>query len=44
MIFKYSFVQMLFVKIPLLFGSGVIPRKFKEIRGAIKDITMETFF
>ena len=37
-------VYMLFEKIPILIGSGVIPRKFKEIRLAIKTTMMDTFF
>ena len=40
---KFLAVYMLFEKIPILIGSGVIPRKFKEIRLAIKT-TMWTFF
>ena len=37
-------VKMLFDKIPFLFGSGVIPRQFKEIRRAIKDAVLQMFF
>jgi len=35
---------MLFDKIPLLYGSGVIPRRFKEIRETVKNVIMNTFF
>jgi uncharacterized membrane-anchored protein YjiN (DUF445 family) len=37
-------VKMLFDKVPFLFGSGVIPRQFKEIRQAIKEAVLEMFF
>lgn len=37
-------VKMLFDKVPFLFGSGVIPRQFKEIRKAIKDAVLQMFF
>ncbi|GAB5370710.1 hypothetical protein AAMO2058_001516600 [Amorphochlora amoebiformis] len=37
-------VKMLFDKIPFLYGSGVIPRRFKEIRRAVKDMLMRMFF
>ena len=37
-------VKMLFDKVPFLFGSGVIPRRFKEIREAIKVQVLEMFF
>lgn len=37
-------VKMLFDRIPFLWGSGVIPRRFKEIREAIKEQVMEMFF
>ena len=37
-------VYMLFERVPILIGSGVIPRKFKEIRLAIKTTMMDTFF
>jgi hypothetical protein len=35
---------MLFDKIPGLYGSGIIPMKFKEIRENIKNVIMRTFF
>ena len=37
-------VKMLFDKVPLLWGSGVIPNRFREIRAAIKDLIMAHFF
>jgi hypothetical protein len=37
-------VKMLFDQIPFLWGSGVIPRRFKEIREAIKIQVLEMFF
>jgi len=37
-------VKMLFDKIPFLYGSGVIPRQFKEIRETVKTTIMATFF
>ena len=37
-------VKMLFERVPLLYGSGVIPNRFKDIRQAIKTTLMESFF
>jgi len=37
-------VKMLFDKIPLLVGSGVIPRRFQDILGALKAMILDTFF
>ena len=37
-------VKMLFDRIPFLIGSGVIPRRFKDILGALKTMILETFF
>lgn len=37
-------VKMLFDRVPFLFGSGVIPRQFKDIRKAIKDAVLQMFF
>eukprot|EP00899_Mesostigma_viride_P003444 jgi/Mesvir1/130/Mv07793-RA.1 len=37
-------VKMLFDKVPGLYGSGVIPDRFREIRATIKDMLMDTFF
>ena len=37
-------VKMLFDRIPLLIGSGVIPRRFRDILGALKTMILETFF
>ena len=36
-------VKMLFDRVPLLVGSGVIPRQFKEIRAALKTMVIESF-
>lgn len=35
---------MLFDEVPLIYGSGVIPNRFKEIRYAIKRMMMRSFF
>lgn len=37
-------VKMLFDRVPFLYGSGVIPRRFKEIRTTVKDTIMKSFF
>ncbi|MDH5231974.1 MAG: DUF445 domain-containing protein [Gammaproteobacteria bacterium] len=37
-------VYMLFEKIPLLYGSGVIPNRFEAFRDAIKNLVMAQFF
>jgi len=37
-------VKMLFDKVVFLYGSGVIPRRFVEIRQALKDMIMNSFF
>lgn len=37
-------VTMLFDKIPFLIGSGVIPRRFKDILEALKSLILDTFF
>jgi len=37
-------VTMLFVRIPGLAGSGVIPVRYVEIRATVKDVIMNTFF
>lgn len=37
-------VHMLFEKVPLLYGSGVIPERFEEFKVAIKQLMMEQFF
>lgn len=37
-------VKMLFDRIPCLYGSGVIPRQFKEIREMVKATMLKTFF
>mmetsp|Transcript_4407 Transcript_4407/g.14599 ORF Transcript_4407/g.14599 Transcript_4407/m.14599 type:complete len:287 (-) Transcript_4407:7-867(-) len=37
-------VKMLFDRIPLLVGSGVVPRRFKDILAALKSMILDTFF
>ena len=37
-------VKMLFDRVPLLYGSGVIPTRFRAIRAAVKDAIMRYFF
>ena len=37
-------IHMLFEKIPLLYGSGVIPARFEEFKAAIKSMMMDQFF
>jgi len=37
-------VHMLFERVPGLYGSGVIPLRFVEIRETVKDTMMKTFF
>lgn len=37
-------VYMLFEKVPLLYGSGVIPNRFEEFKVSIKDLMMRQFF
>jgi uncharacterized membrane protein YheB (UPF0754 family) len=37
-------VHMLFEKVPGLYGSGIIPERFEEFKGAIKRLIMEQFF
>ncbi|CAM3630842.1 hypothetical protein VA7868_03810 [Vibrio aerogenes CECT 7868] len=37
-------IHMLFEKVPGLYGSGVIPRRFDAFRTAIKSLMMEQFF
>ena len=37
-------VKMLFDRVPLLYGSGVIPNRFREIRLTIKETIMRHFF
>lgn len=37
-------VYMLFEKVPFLYGSGVIPNRFEEFKGAIKKLMMQQFF
>ena len=37
-------IHMLFEKVPLLYGSGVIPQRFEAFKQAIKDLMMQEFF
>eukprot|EP00792_Barthelona_sp_PAP020_P011185 TRINITY_DN5022_c0_g1_i1.p1 TRINITY_DN5022_c0_g1~~TRINITY_DN5022_c0_g1_i1.p1 ORF type:complete len:338 (+),score=87.67 TRINITY_DN5022_c0_g1_i1:61-1014(+) len=37
-------IKMLFDKVPFLYGSGVIPNKFKEIKEGFSSMLMGTFF
>ncbi|MBT4922877.1 MAG: DUF445 domain-containing protein [Rickettsiales bacterium] len=37
-------VHMLFEKIPLLYGSGIIPNRFEDFKGGIKTLIIEQFF
>ena len=37
-------VKMLFDRVPLLYGSGVIPNRFVEIRETVRDLIMRHFF
>ena len=37
-------IHMLFEKVPLLYGSGVIPARFEDFKLAIRQLMMEQFF
>ncbi len=37
-------IHMLFEKVPMLYGSGVIPNRFEEFKTSIKDLMMNQFF
>ena len=37
-------VHMLFEKVPLLYGSGVVPNHFEDFKSGIKTLIMEQFF
>ena len=37
-------VHMLFEKVPLLYGSGIIPNRFEEFKGGIKNLIIQEFF
>jgi len=37
-------IHMLFEKVPLLYGSGVIPNRFEEFKTSIKSLMMNQFF
>lgn len=37
-------IHMLFEKVPLLYGSGVIPNRFEEFKDSIKSLMMGQFF
>ena len=36
-------IHMLFEKVPMFYGSGVIPKQFNEIKSAIKKIDIAIF-
>jgi len=37
-------IYMLFEKVPLLYGSGIIPNRFEEFKSSIKELMMMQFF
>ena len=37
-------IHMLFEKIPLLYGSGIIPSRFEDFKSGIKNLIIEQFF
>ena len=37
-------IHMLFEKVPGLYGSGVVPTRFEEFKGAIRSLVMNQFF
>ena len=37
-------VHMLFEKVPLMYGSGVVPRRFAEFKGTLRALLMSEFF
>lgn len=37
-------IHMLFEKVPLLYGSGVIPQRFEEFKSGIRELMMSQFF
>ena len=37
-------IYMLFEKVPLLYGSGVIPNRFEEFKNGLKNLIMNEFF
>ena len=37
-------IHMLFEKVPLLYGSGVIPDRFEEFKQGIKELILTEFF
>ncbi|TXL12466.1 DUF445 domain-containing protein [Methylococcaceae bacterium HT4] len=37
-------IHLLFEKVPLLYGSGIIPNRFEEFKDSIKDLMMHQFF
>lgn len=37
-------IHMLFEKVPLLYGSGIVPARFEEFKVSIKSLMMEQFF
>ena len=37
-------IHMLFEKVPLIYGSGVVPNRFEDFKAAIKNLIIENFF
>jgi len=37
-------IKMLFDEIPFVYGSGIIPKRFKEIRKVVKNVVLDNFF
>jgi uncharacterized membrane protein YheB (UPF0754 family) len=37
-------IHMLFEKVPLIYGSGVVPNRFEDFKSAIKNLIIEQFF
>jgi hypothetical protein len=37
-------IHMLFERVPLLYGSGIIPARFESFKSAIKEMMMRQFF
>ena len=37
-------IHMLFEKVPLIYGSGVVPNRFEDFKAAIKNLIIEQFF
>lgn len=41
---NWAAIKMLFDKIPYVYGSGIIPARFREIREVVKGVIMKNFF